>query len=302
MDNQKYEIRKVSDMLSRVRSIIILTLFVHLFAGCDYLDGDKDVEMWIEAAGVVSVSYDRPAKVVIGAVGVHSNTCVRSRNAEVYATREDNNIHLTAKKGIPYIPSLCGSTVTGVYGEVTLKNLKVGEYKILDDTSRELGRFRIEENRAFVDVKPIINGFIVSPIFRDNDELEDTSYSVSASIGIEEVHEVGCDLIVPRTILRRDLKETEPVINIDIRRVVPNVDSPCGVISFYQPPEDYGTWTYNTEIYLGVFSAGSHSVVLSGMNYLFDIPLQVDWEGIKQIIIPPKTDAATPMREAGSLH
>ncbi len=282
-------------MLSRISDIIILTLFVHLFTGCDSLDGSKDVDMWIEAAGIVSVSDDRPAEVVIGAVGAHSNTCV-SRNVEVSATREGNDINLTAKMEIPFFPSLCGDAVTGVYGEVTLKNLKMGEYKILDDSSRELGRFRIEEYAAYVDIEPIINGFIISrPVFRDNDELEDTSYFVKASIGIEEVHETGCELIIPRTVLWTDREDTEAVINIDIKRRVPNADSPCGVISLYQPTEVYGAWIHNTEIHLGLFSAGTHRVVIDGMNYIFEIPLQVDWERIQQIIIPPKMDAATPM-------
>ena len=287
-------------MLSRISGIIILMLFVRLFTGCDYLDGSKDVDMWIEAAGVVSVSRDRPADVVIGAVGSHRNTCV-GRNPEVYATREGNNIHLTAKKEIPTAFSMCGEAVTYVYGEVTMENLKVGEYKILDDTSHELGRFRIEEHAAYVDIEPIINGFIVSPIFRDTEELEETFYSVEVSIGIE-IHEKSCDLPTPRIRLWTDREETEGVISIDIKRVVPNVDSPCGVISLYEPTKYYGSWIHNTEIYLGAFSAGSHSVVISGMKYLFDIPLRVDWVDIEEIIVPPKTDAATPMENAVSLH
>lgn len=277
-------------MSYRMSDIIILTLFVHLLTGCDSLDGSKDVDMWIEAAGVVSVSDDRPAEVVIGAVGVNSNTCV-NRNGEVYATREGNNIRLTAKMEVPVGPSLCGAMITYVYGEVTVKNLKVGEYKILDDSSRELGRFRIEANLAYVDIEPIVNGFIVSPMFRDNEEFEDTSYYVEASIGIEEFHEIVCETI-PRTVLWTDRGGTEAVISVDIKRVVPNAaDSSCGVISISQPTEAYySSQIHNTEIYLGLFSAGSHSVVINGMNYIFDIPLQVDWKGIKRIMVPPKTD------------
>lgn len=285
-------------MLYRISDIIILTLFVHLFVGCDYLDGSKRVDMRIEAAGVVSASYDRPAEVVIGAVGFHSNTCV-SRNAEVSATREGNNINLTAKKKIPSVPSLCGDAETQAYGEVTMKNLKVGEYKIMDDNSHELGRFRIEEHAVYVDIEPIINGFIVAPL--DSGELEDTSYYVKASIGIEEAYAFE-DCIPPRTVLWSAPEKTEGITYVDIKRVVPDDDPYCGVISLYQPTEAYGS-IHNTEIYLGLFSAaGSHSVVINGMNYLFDIPLQVDWENIGQIMIPPKTDAATPMRDAISLH
>lgn len=284
-------------MLYRISDIIILTLFVHLFTGCDFLDGSKDVDMRIEAAGVVSASYDRPAEVVIGAVGFHSNTCV-SRNAKVSATREGNNINLTAKMEIPFVPSLCGDAETQAYGEVTMKNLKVGEYKIMDDNSRELGRFRIEEHAVYVDIEPIINGFIVAPL--DSGELEDTSYYVEASIGIEEVY-ASDDCIPPRTVLWSVPEKTEGVTYVDIRRVVPDDAPYCGVISLYQPTEAY-RFIHNAEVYLGLFSAGSHSVVISGMNYLFHIPLQVNWEGIERIMIPPKTDAATPMRDARSLH
>ncbi|MDE0467645.1 MAG: hypothetical protein OYL97_11350 [Candidatus Poribacteria bacterium] len=281
--------------MHRMSGVIILTLLVHLFTGCDYRDGWEDVGMEIEAAGVVSVSDDRPAEVVIGAVGVNMNTCV-DPNAKVYATREGNNIYLTATMERPSGPVGCFQAETDVYGEVTMKNFKVGEYKILADISSELGRFRIEENAAYVDIEPIINGFIVYPMRPD----EDTSYYVEASIGIEEAHEIVCDLI-PRTTL---WTVRSGDLNFDIRRIVPkNAGSSCGIISLGQPNDiGYTSWTHNTEIYLGVFSAGSHSVVIDGMNYLFDIPLQVDWGSIERIMIPPKTDAATPRTDARSLH
>ena len=117
---------------------------------------------------------------------------------------------------------VCGSMVTGVYGEVTLKNLDVGEYIILDEEAKrvfnisgeddyssfgfggELGRFRIEPGAAYMEIKPAefyIRGpyFLgdnqsteldvdLSPIVPDSGELEDTSYQVKADIDIGEFH------------------------------------------------------------------------------------------------------------------
>ena len=94
----------------RISSIIISTVCVIFFMGCDYLDGHKDEGMGIHAVVIASVSSDRPAEVVIGAYGEHHNTCVSG--AKVYANRDGNKIYLTAKKEIPLGPGGCGDAIT----------------------------------------------------------------------------------------------------------------------------------------------------------------------------------------------
>ena len=272
---------------------IILTLIFSLFAACDFLDEN----IGIQTAGVVSTSMDSPserdtiAEVVIGAFGANSNTCVGK--LKVFADREGNNIYLTAKMETSPVIGFCGDAVTEVYGEVTVKNLEVGEYKILDDNSRsELGRFRIEPTWPWtyvvhVDVDAIITGFIASASTIDPD-----NYQVTARIRIAELYEPHCQPL-PRLILRTDTEEIEDVINVNIECMVPNIDPGCAVVVNSYPHTERSEfpgylYTYNTEVYLGVFSAGSHSVVINnGRNYLFDIPSGIN-EGIQFWEIFPK--------------
>ncbi len=285
---------------------IILTLIFGLFAGCDFLD-EQDAGMFIQTAGVVSTSMDRPserdtiAEVVIGAFSANPNTCVGK--LKVSADREGNNIYLTAEKETSLVSGLvfgaCGDAVTEVYGEVTVKNLEVGEYKILDDNSRrELGRFRIEPTwpwayMVHVDVDAIITEFIASPSPIDPD-----NYSVHAMLHIAELYEPHC-YPLPRLILRTDTEEIEDVINVNIECSVPYIDPGCAVmVNSYPHTEEPSypryRYEYNTEVYLGVFSAGSHSVVINGngRNYLFDIPSGID-EGIQFWKIFPKATSRT---------
>ena len=244
------------------------------------MDGHKDGDMFIQTAGVVSTSRDISseretiAKVVIGAFGAHSNTC--TGNLKVSADREGTNIYLTAKMEKTLLLGLCGSAVTEVYGEVTVKNLEVGEYRIQDDNSRELGRFRIKEEGVYtvvVDVDPIVSVFIVSPTDPD----DPNTYVVEAIIRIAEIYEPHCHPL-PRLILRlTDREEIDDVINVNIECVVPSTDPGCAVVvNPYPYTQDtsfpHYRYGYNTEIYLGVFPTGSYRVVINGKDYLFDVP------------------------------
>ena len=248
-----------------IRGITILALFVSLFTGCDS-GYESEVNMSIEVAGIVSISDDRPAKVVIGAFGYHSNTCV-NRDGKVYANQSGSDIYLTGRMEI-FVGGECGASVTEAYGEVTVWELEVGEYKIMSGYDSELQRFRIESDAAYVDIDPIIYDFTVSPIVPDSGELEDTSYHVTVSISSVHiaVSEIGCE-----PILKTDIERTGDVINIDLWRVVPNTDSGCDIVI-----DPFPTPRYNTEIELGTFSVGSYKVVINGSDYLFDVPLLND--------------------------
>lgn len=270
----------------RISSIIISTVFVIFFMGCDYPHGYKDVDMEIYAVVISSVSSDRPAEVVIGAYGTHSNTCVSG--AKVYANRDGNKIYLTAKKEISLAPGDCGDAVTELYGEVTVKNLEVGEYIIMGDVpfeyyeDYELGRLRVESDVAYMQVntkmyadiygEPYRNtdklDVILSPIVPSNSKFEDTVYHVKIMVDIVEFHEYkvpGCEAIY-----KTDIERTENVINLDIWRLVQYTDSGCLIDRGIGVPTLRLNAT-RAEIDIGTLSAGSYTVFIEGVEFYFDV-------------------------------
>lgn len=278
----------------RISSIIILTVCVIFFLGCDYLDGRKDEGMGIHAVVISSVSSDRPAEVVIGAYGAHHDTCVSG--PEVYANRDGNKIYLTAKKEIPFGPWSCGDAVTELYGEVTVKNLEVGEYIIMGNVPNiyhndyELGRLRVESNAAYMQVKPTkmyadMHGkslyrntnkldVILSPIVPGNGKFEDTVYHVKIIVDVVDFHidmtkvyykVPGCEAIY-----RADIERTENVINLDIWRQVRYPDSDCLIDSDIDIGTLWGNAT-KAEIDIGTLSAGSYTVFIEGVEFYFDV-------------------------------
>ena len=285
----------------RISSIIISTVFVIFFAGCDYLDGHKDEGMAIYTASLVSISDDRPAEVVIGAYGEHPNTCVNPE-AKVYANLDGNKIYLTAKKEIPIGPGGCGDAVSDVYGEATVKNLEVGEYILIVDNfspkysgtyENEIGRFRIESDAAYMNIKPAeiyakrpepltpLN-VILSPRVPEYGELEDAAYHVKIVVDIVGFgidREYSSDLKKPgcEPIYKTDIERTEDVINLEIWRLVPHAGSRCTLeeidlrrLSIFYPS------TIKAEIDIGTFSAGSYTVSIKGEKFYFDVPQPID--------------------------
>lgn len=277
------------DMFYRVSDILILAGFVVLFTGCDYLDGRKDEVMGIHVAALVSISDDRPAEIVIGAFGTHNNTCVNSE-AKVHASRDGNKIHLTAKKEVPLGPGLCGDAVSEVYGEVTVKNLEVGEYIIEGDwinreykDNYEIGRFRIEPDASYTEIEPIKLyskayrklptelDVILSPKVPDDGEFEDTSYHVKIVVDIVKLYRDNCY----EPIYKTDIERTGDVINLNIWRLVSTIDSGCllemspdGVFDLY-----YGS---KAEIDVGIFSPGLYTVFIKGEEFYFNVPQPID--------------------------
>lgn len=282
-------------MLYRVSGILILAGLVALFTGCDYLDGHKDEDMPIDVAALVSISDDRPAEVVIGAFGTHYNTCVSSE-AKVYASRDGNKIHLTAKKEIPIGPGSCGDAVSEVYGEVTVKNLEVGEYIIEGNwinreykDNYEVGRFRIESDAAYMEVEPIKLyskeyskpptelDVILSPKVPDNGEFEDTSYHVKIIVDIVKLYvDNAFEYIDPcyEPIYKTDIERTGDVIHLNIWRLVSTIDSGCTLDMSSDAVFDlyYGS---KAEIDVGIFSPGLYTVFIKGEEFYFNV-LQPD--------------------------
>ena len=277
----------------RISSIIISTVFVIFFIGCDYLDGHKDADMGIHAVVISAVSSDRPAEVVLGAYGAHYNTCVSG--TKVYTNRDGNKIYLTAKKEIPLGPGSCGDAVTDVYGEVTVKNLEVGEYIIMADgpsiyhKDYELGRLRIESDAAYMQMKPTkMYADMFGKTYRGTDKLdvilspivfEDTVYHVKIMVDIVEfyfdaisVFDEYPELKVPgcEAIYKTDIERTENVINLDIWRLVRYPDSGCLIKESIDIP-DLELNATKAEIDVGTLSAGAYTVFIEGVEFYFDV-------------------------------
>ena len=253
-------------MLNRIDGIIILVLFVVVsLTGCDrYEEVDmgvvvpppesegyeaKEVDMRIEAVGILSISEERPAEVLIGAIGSHFNTCV-NMDAKIYYEREGNTIRLWASKQI-LDGAVCGQAVTEAYGEVSVGNLEVGEYQIVSD-SRELHQFRIEEDTGYVTRRPIIH-FVDFAVKLSDPAL--VTMSVRGYFGR------GCE-----PFLKTDVTRTEGTINIDISGEVP-LNADCQI----NPFRIYVNDSYSAEIDLGKFSLGRYKVIVNGKERWFDI-------------------------------
>ena len=229
------------------RIIIFVLSIAVILAGCGLLYDSED--MWIETAGILSISDDRPAKVVIGAVGSHSNTCV-DIDAKVYAEREGNTIRIWGKNRVPRGPGGCGDAVTETYGEVTVKGLKEGEYKVVT-AGRELFKFRIEKDTSYVMTGPIINHIYVvkkEPVSTELAGLSEGSPDpVKVTIGVEGFFDSKC---------ASDLKtnigyDSNGDLTVDISGDIPVINSECALI--VNPRQIWNNPKYYTEIELGIF-------------------------------------------------
>ncbi len=138
-------------MLShRIGGIVI---FVLLFCiGC----GDsgifhKTIDVGIMAVDIVSISEDRPAEVLFLVAGLMGDGCDPSIQ-KVSAERVGNTIFLRATGSEEIFDSGgydCEDAVTATGGEVVVKDLEVGEYKVATGV-HELLHLRIEKEAAYV--------------------------------------------------------------------------------------------------------------------------------------------------------
>lgn len=288
-------------MLCRIGGMLILAGLIVLFTGCDYLDGHKDEDMPITIAGLVSVSDDRPAEVVIGAFGYNHNTCVNSEG-KVSADQDGNTIHLTGKKEIPLGFGGCGDAIADVYGEVTVKNLEVGEYIIEGDflhkeykDNYEVGRFRIESDAAYMEVEPVKMyskayskpptelDVILSPIVPDDGEFEDTSYHVKIVVDVVKLYidntylpnEYKDPCYEP--IYKTDIERTGDVINLNIWRLVSTINSGC-TLEMRLRADASTPWygSMKAEVDIGMFSPGMYTVFIKGEEFYFHVPQPTD--------------------------
>lgn len=261
------------------RNYWLLTPILLLIAGCGYLDGYKEEDMGMVAAHIVSISESRPAEVVIAVYGINSDTCVKS-TGKLYAKQDGNKIRLTAKQEVPIGPGACGAAITDVYAEDTVHNLEVGEYIIVSG-DYEFGRFRIEEDAAYVDVELEDFSLIITPPSSTTHEQEDISYQLKIGAEIYVYDESfynpkGCE---PN--IKADINRSGDLVNIELSRVVPITESGCKIrVDGYEAMERQQNSSrkgfhppYNTEIELGTFAKGSYRLLIDGNEYPFTLPM-----------------------------
>lgn len=252
-------------MLNRIIGILIL-LGVVSFIGCGSLFSEK-TDMPIDKVGILSVSEDRPATVVIGVLGSHHNTCV-GESAKVSADRDGKTIQLTATMQVATGWDLCGDAVTDVYGEVTIRNLHVGEYKVMSG-SHELLKFRIAADAGYVKTGPIIEHVYFTIKTADGVEVSDprpnieTSEPVQVTMGMVGYFETKC---IPHLKTHIELYDRWSelgdtgyyTIDVDILGEVRIVNTECALM--IHPSKTYLSPSYTAEIDLGMLSVGSFQI------------------------------------------
>ena len=244
-------------MLNRIICSVVLMLFsVVSFIGCGLIGTKESVP--VEKVGLLYVSENRPATVLIGVHGWHHNTCVDG-DAKVSADRDGKTIHLTATMRVYSGFGGCGDAVSDVYGEVTVRNLEVGEYKVMYG-DRELLKFRIAEDAGYVKSGPIVKDLDFIMKTADGVELPYPYYTdsepIQVTMGVVGYFDSKC---VPylKTHIERDQWGD---IKVDISGEVPIVNTECALmINPYKSNLD-PSYAYYTEIDLGTFTVGRYHI------------------------------------------
>ena len=263
-------------MLShRIEGIVIFVLFVIVSCiGCDRDENEISFAGLI-AIGIVSISEDRPAEVLINVAGLGGVGCGPKPFRNVYADRVENTIFLkpTVLKGSGAGGAYTCSAIEELYGEVTVKDLEVGEYRIVAN-DREHLRLRIEKETAYVLLKPIIRDITVqiktSEGIERFDSFQDpwieTAEPVQVTIGVVGYFDygIGCEF-EEMTNIEREAED----INVDISSEVLIADCMADII-FIDGGPGYG---YDAEIDLGLFGPGDYRVNVNGHEVRFSIQL-----------------------------
>lgn len=261
-------------MLNQIISIVVLMLFVVVwFIGCGFI-GTEEVDMQVEKVGLLSVSENRPATVLIGVLGSHHNTGADA-DAKVSADRDGNTIHISATKRV--FGGAQGDAVSDVYGEVTVRNLEVGEYKIMNG-GHELLKFRIAADAGYVKSGPIVAYLELTVKTADGIELfphitpsfYQTSEPVQVTMGVVGYFDSKCVPYLKTHIERRSWTTESGTpsyeIYVDISGEVPIVNTECA-LKIHPTDYDYGVNpSYYAEIDLGTFPLGWHHIKVNDAN------------------------------------
>lgn len=256
-------------MLShRIGSIVIFVLFV--IVSCIGCDRDEIYYRGSTAIGIVSISEDRPAEVLISVAGV-TDGCGPIPFRNVYADRVENTIFLKATVLEDHGGGYTCSAIDELYGEVPVKDLEVGEYKIVVN-DRERLRLRIEKETAYVLLKPIIRDITVQMKTSEGierfDSFQDpwieTAETVQVTMGVEGFFDYGIQCEFKEM---TDIEREAEDINVDISSEVLIADCMADVSIIDGEPR------YDAEIDLGIFAAGDYRVNVNGYEVRFSIRL-----------------------------
>ncbi len=288
-------------MLShRIRRIVIFVLFVIVSCiGCDKIFED---EVYYHGATIEEaftcisvdrpVEVDRPAEVLIRLSGFAASSGCTDRPFEnIYVDRVENRISLkptVIKRLLTGWGATC-SAVVYYRGEVTLKDLEVGEYEIWANDSEPL-RLRIEEETASVLLRPLITITMVemktseriqrfdrSDVYPYHfpDPWIETREPVQVTIGVSGYFRYGSEIIDPLKITCIEREATE--IKVDI-------SSEVGIADCLKNQETNYTSgpSYDTEIDLGIFAVGDYHVGINGDSVSFSIRPHVRRKNIEK--------------------
>lgn len=176
----------------RIRySVIFVLLF---FIGCsDSGIFYKTVDVGIVAVDIVSISEKRPAEVLFLVAGLKADECGTSIE-KVYVERVGNTIVLRATGSEEIFDCGgydCTMMVEAIGGEIVVKDLEVGKYKV-GTGIHELLQFRIEKEAAYVVRKAGIGDITVQVKTSEGIVIDAIEYPYRASYvvrkaGIEDI-------------------------------------------------------------------------------------------------------------------
>lgn len=244
-------------------TVIILLFFIFCYIGCGFLD--EEYKYSPNEIHILSISDSRPAEIKIG-ITVFADGCSSTLLSDpVTAERDGNNIYIyltgtRTRLSLNDESGYCPSIVVEQDGELTVKNLEVGEYTIKVDNLQALQsaetRFRIEPDTAYKFIEPRHPNFIIEPIASNNDEQKEGTYRVTTVLHLNGCsNKTNCEPII-----KTDIERTQDVINIEVWEVIPNTE--CQIIGRYE----------RNSIDLGTFSIGSYTAIINDITYTFEVP------------------------------
>lgn len=228
--------------------------------------------------GIVSISEERPAEVRFGVVGLIEG-CGPIPFENVYADRVENTIYLkpTVLENYNTGGGYICSAIDQIYGEVSVKDFDVGEYKIVSN-DYEYFRLRIEKATASVLRKPIIRDITVEIKTSEGLEVFETLFSepliktaepVAVRISVRGYFEYGCEVEDPSKV-KADIKRESGAIDVNISSEVSIADCIRDITGILDTSSGY-----DAQIDLGTLGAGEYRLNVNGHEVQFSIRIGV---------------------------
>ncbi len=249
-------------------SFLFVLCVIVLCIGCGESD-EVYIDAWIKN---VCISEKSPVEVQIHLSGMGGDGCGRRPFKNIYVDRVGNRIILEPTAIASHYTGgyTCSSFIT-YYGDITLKDLDVGEYEIRGTSGASVW-LRIEERSAFV---------------RRSVRIKEITLEVKTSEGIKRFEAYPRPLIaVPDPLIETDgpvqvtmgvkgifdVSEIEDLSKItSIKRVTEEMTVKIpGEVQIINCLQDLSHW-YDTEIDLGLFEPGDYRVNVYGHEVRFSI-------------------------------